>query len=333
MTGWREEEFGKSLSCLSDATALAYRTDLASFTSWAARAGAMSPADVNPLMLRRYLSFLTTLGSSRATVARRACTLRRYMAWAERNGFVSTSPAVRLSSPSARGRLPRVLSRSDITQMLDASRPQARSAAASSARRSSEGVAGAVTAGPVTAGPVTAGPVTAGPVTAGPVTAVAMRDDAVLELLYATGIRVAELVGLELADVDVERGFVRAWGKGRKQRQVPFGGPCGQRIVLWLGQGRPALATTASADALFLGRRGGRLDAREVRRLLDRRSPVRAHPHSIRHTFATHLLDGGADLRVVQELLGHSNLRTTQIYTHVSKERLLAAHKSTHPRG
>ncbi len=159
------------------------------------------------------------------------------------------------------------------------------------------------------------------------------RDDAVLELLYGSGLRVAELCGLDVADLDLGRRVVTVTGKGSKQRQVLIHDRCADAVRAWLAGPREALMGSESpAEALFVNRRGHRLGPRDVRRLLDRRSPVPTHPHALRHSFATHLLDGGADLRVVQELLGHASLQTTQVYTHVSKERLLTVYSGTHPR-
>ena len=159
------------------------------------------------------------------------------------------------------------------------------------------------------------------------------RDRAVLELLYGSGLRVAELCGLRTGDVDLRTGSVLVWGKGAKQRQLPMSQPSVEAVRAWLAGGRPALCTLESPpDTLFLNRRGRPLTPRDVRRILDRRSPVPTHPHALRHTFATHLLDNGADLRAVQELLGHADLTTTQVYTHVSRERLRTVHAETHPR-
>lgn len=161
----------------------------------------------------------------------------------------------------------------------------------------------------------------------------AVRDQAVVELLYGSGLRVGELCGLKPADLDLTRRQVVVWGKGSKQRQVPMSEPSVDATQAWLSYGRPALATADSPpDALFLNKRGKRLTARDVRRILDHRATSPTHPHALRHTYATHLLDGGADLRAVQELLGHGDLSTTQLYTHVSKERLRAVHQSSHPR-
>ena len=162
---------------------------------------------------------------------------------------------------------------------------------------------------------------------------VALRDHAVIELLYAAGLRVAELCGLDLDDVDLAGGVVTAFGKGAKERRVPIHEACADGAGALPRRGRSALMTSASpAAALFFNQRAQRLGPRDVRRILDRRSASPTHPHALRHTFATHLLDGGADLRVVQELLGHASLATTQLYTHVSKERLQRVYDDTHPR-
>jgi len=160
-----------------------------------------------------------------------------------------------------------------------------------------------------------------------------VRDQAVVELLYGSGLRVGELCALGPADLDLARRQLVAWGKGSKQRQVPMSEPSADAVQAWLAYGRPALANAESpAEALFLNKRGKRLTPRDVRRIIDRRAASPTHPHALRHTYATHLLDGGADLRAVQELLGHGDLSTTQLYTHVSKERLRAVHQSSHPR-
>jgi len=206
--------------------------------------------------------------------------------------WCATSPAERLRAPAGESRLPRVLTTTEARRLLDE---------------------------PPEAG-VDRDP------------AVLARDNAVLELLYGSGLRVAELCGLELGDVDTAERLVRVWGKGSKQRQVPVSPPAARAVAAWL-MWRPALMGEDSpAAALFLNRRGHRLGSRDVRRIIDRRSPVPAHPHALRHSFATHLLDNGADLRHVQELLGHASLATTQVYTHVSKDRLLQTHERTHPR-
>jgi site-specific recombinase XerD len=266
---------------------------VAAFVAWAERGGIGDPAAVTRLTLRRYLAFLATRRYARRTVARKASALRRYFGWLRRSGAVAVDPSIRLAVHAGESRLPRVLGRAEIEVLLDD--PPAR---------------------------VDQDP-----------DAVRLRDDAVLELLYGSGLRVAELCGLRTADVDLARRSVTVWGKGARQRQVPITPPAAEAIASWVGQGRGSLVgPDTPGDALFLNRKGRVLSPRDVRRLLDHRAPSPTHPHALRHTFATHLLDGGADLRVVQELLGHSNLQTTQIYTHVSNERLQAAYRHAHPR-
>jgi integrase/recombinase XerC len=162
---------------------------------------------------------------------------------------------------------------------------------------------------------------------------VTARDDAVLEVLYGSGLRVSELCGLRTGDVDLDRRVITVWGKGAKQRSVPLSEPSVRALAAWLHQLRAAMVGPTAGDRLFVNRLGRPLTPRDVRRILDARAPSPTHPHALRHTYATHLLDGGADLRVVQELLGHADLTTTQLYTHVSRERLRRVVDATHPRG
>jgi integrase/recombinase XerC len=314
---WELATFHRSLGGLSSATVRAYTSDLDAFTSWAERGGATGPADVDRVVLRRYLAYLATRRYAKATIARKAAAVRTYFAWCHRRGLIAGDPSARLSAPKPASRLPRVLGRSELHALLEpedaASQPDA-------------GVTmsdGATPSGPAPeAVPDTALS-----------HAVRLRDDAVLELLYGSGLRVAELCGLDLGRLDLARRLVVVIGKGNKERQVLMHDRCAEAVSQWVEDGR-ALLTRASSppEALFFNQRGNRLGPRDVRRILDRRSPVPTHPHALRHTFATHLLDGGADLRVVQELLGHASLQTTQVYTHVSKERLLTVYEGTHPR-
>ncbi len=290
---WQVDDFERSLTDVAPSTIVAYRRDVLAFVAWADRAQLAGPAQVTRLLLRRYLAFLATRRYARRTVARKGAARRRYFDWLRRRGVITTDPAVRLSVPAGPSRLPRVLGPSDIDTLLD--HPPAK----------------------IGDDPL----------------AVRLRDLAVLELLYGSGLRVAELCGLGLGDVDVRRRLVTVWGKGSKQRQVPISPPASAAVEAWLSDGRAAMAAADSPpDALFFNRRGRRLGPRDVWRLLDHRSPSPTHPHALRHSFATHLLDGGADLRVVQELLGHASLQTTQVYTHVSKEHLRAVYETTHPR-
>jgi site-specific recombinase XerD len=290
---WRQEEFAGSLTDASPATVRAYTNDVSAFVAWAERSGLDDPVLVTRLILRRYLAFLTTRRYARRTVARKVSALRRYFDWLRRRGAITADPSQRLTAPSGDGRLPRVLNHSELGVLLD--EPPAR------VDHDCE--------------------------------AVRLRDDAVLELLYGSGLRVSELCGIGSGDVDLARRLVTVWGKGAKQRQVPISPPAADAVAGWVGRGRPAMVTGETpASALFLNRKGRRLGPRDVRRILDHRAASPTNPHALRHSFATHLLDGGADLRVVQELLGHSSLQTTQIYTHVSTERLKAVHQQTHPR-
>lgn len=163
--------------------------------------------------------------------------------------------------------------------------------------------------------------------------AISLRDEAVLEVLYGCGLRVAELCGLDKGDVDLKGRTVTVRGKGGRERRVPMHALCAEALGRWMRDGRPVMSRADSPrEAIFFNRAATRLGPRDVRRIVDRRSVAPTHPHALRHSFATHLLDGGADLRVVQELLGHASLQTTQVYTHVSKERLLSVYEATHPR-
>lgn len=260
------------------------------------RSTSTAPASLDLAALRSWLARSRADGVSRSTLARRLAAARTFTEWAARRGYLPTDPGPRLVAPTPRGALPVVL------------RPeQANAALAASAAR-------AVRGDPV-----------------------ALRDQAIIELLYATGVRVSELCGLDLDDVDHVQRLVRVLGKGQRERTVPFGVPAGRAVDLWQRLGRPHLVTPRSPAALFLGARGGRLDPRAVRRVVhDVVSSVPGAadmgPHGLRHTAATHLLEGGADLRTVQELLGHATLATTQLYTHVTIDRLKAIHDRTHPR-
>ncbi len=219
--------------------------------------------------------------------------MRRYFGWLRRSGAIEVDPTTRLSAPKGDARLPHVLRADELQVLLDD--PPARVADESGALR--------------------------------------WRDDAVLELLYGSGMRVSELCGLRTGDVEVDRRRAVVWGKGAKQRQIPMGERSAQAVQRWLSPaGRPTLAGPDAGDSLFVNLRGRPLTPRDVRRILDRRAAAPTHPHALRHPFATHLLDGGADLRAVQELLGHTDLATTQIYTHVSRERLRRVFDATHPR-
>ncbi len=302
---WDPEAFSRSLAGQSPATRRAYVGDLDAFAVWAERAQIDGPAGVDRILLRRYLAFLTTRRYARATVARKAAALRCYFAWQRRRGVLDVDPARRLASPGGGSRLPRVLDRGELEDMLDG--------------------AGLVPAAPGSGATPGTVPTRDAALTA--------RDDALLELLYGCGLRVAELCGLDIGDIDMRASMITVMGKGSRQRRVPMHDRCAEALEVWLSSSRQVLVTEVSPPhAAFLNRRGARLGTRDVRRVVDRRSSVPTHPHALRHSFATHLLDGGADLRVVQELLGHASLQTTQVYTHVSKDRLLSVYGATHPR-
>jgi integrase/recombinase XerC len=293
MAGWQLDAFTSSLTAAAPATIGAYERDLRRFVSWAGDRGTDGPEAVDRQLLRTYLAVLTTEGKARRTIARTASSLRRYFGWLRRSGAIEVDPTTRLSAPKGDARLPHVLRADELHMLLDD--PPARVADEPDALR--------------------------------------WRDDAVLELLYGSGMRVSELCGLRTGDVEVDRRRAVVWGKGAKQRQVPMGERSAEAVGRWLSPGgRPTLAGPDAGDSLFVNLRGRPLTPRDVRRILDRRAAAPTHPHALRHTFATHLLDGGADLRAVQELLGHADLATTQIYTHVSRERLRRVFDATHPR-
>lgn len=289
----------------------AYASDLADLAGFAAERGVDDVAGLDLDLLRDWLWVATERGLARATVARRAASARGFCTWLERTGAVAADPAARLRAPRAKRTLPRVVAAPAVTALI-------------------EGLQlAAVDGDPV-----------------------AVRDLAVVELLYACGLRVSELVGLDVDDVDRGNRTVRVTGKGSKERVVPYGAPAAAALDRYLEQARPALlaalaeagsgvASTGvaarSGHAVFLGVRGGRLGVRAVHRLVagllaELPGSGPAGPHAFRHSAATHLLDGGADLRAVQEYLGHASLGTTQIYTHVSAERLKQTYATAHPR-
>jgi integrase/recombinase XerC len=247
-------------------------------------------------VLRSWLAAQRAAGASRATLARRAAAARAFTTWAARAGHLLMDPGLRLAAPTARRDLPAVLRAEQAEALMRAA------------------ASGAAEADPI-----------------------ALRDQAVVELLYATGVRVAELCGLDIDDIDYADRVVRVTGKGGRDRTVPFGVPAERALHSWLSDGRSTLAKPASPAALFLGARGARLDPRTARRIVHAAvaavpGAADVGPHGLRHSAATHLLEGGADLRSVQELLGHATLATTQLYTHVTVERLKAIHDRTHPR-
>ncbi|PPA59548.1 tyrosine recombinase XerC [Micromonospora chalcea] len=286
-------------------TVRAYVTDLVSLLDHAVRMGCAELPELDLAVLRSWLAKQRTMGAARTTMARRAAAARTFSAWAHRAGLLADDIAAPLASPRARRELPTVLRADQAAALMEAARradaPQP------------EGLPGADTP-----------------------EAVLLRDRLLLELLYGTGVRISEACGLDVTDVDQGRRVVRVLGKGGRERSVPYGVPAQRALDAWLSVGRPALAMPGSGRALLLGARGGRLNPTTARRIVadwtEAAGVPRVTPHGLRHSAATHLLEGGADLRAVQELLGHSSLASTQIYTHVSVERLRAAYRQAHPR-
>lgn len=289
-------DFGRHLRAERDVsphTMRAYLGDLRALVAYAAGVGVTEPAGIDVSLLRAWLAHQHALGRSRATLARRTAAARAFTRHLHRRGLLQDDPGLLLGTPKRQRDLPDVLSQDDAARLLDKMDVQ---------------------------GPV------------------GLRDLAVLELLYGTGVRVSELCGLDIDDLDTGRGTVRVHGKGNRERIVPVGEPAARAIQDWLRAGRPELATENSGPALFLGTRGGRLHPTSARRIVHARiaevgDMPDLSPHGLRHSAATHLLEGGADLRSVQEILGHASLQTTQIYTHVSAERLKQVHRQAHPRG
>ncbi|HEY7874841.1 MAG TPA: tyrosine recombinase XerC, partial [Actinomycetota bacterium] len=278
---------------LSPHTIDAYRRDLTDFATWVER-GTEKPgvSTIDRTLLRRYLAFLAQRRYARRTVARKMSAIRSLLRWAAENDLIAASPADDVGAPKLDRPLPRVLKAADAARLVEL---------------------------PPTDDPVGA------------------RDRALLELLYGSGLRVAEACALDLGDLDLTARAVTVTGKGRKQRRVPIGGPAGAALEAYLENARASfLKEGQTVHAVFLNARGGRLGPRSVRAILAKYARAEGlppvSPHALRHSFATHLLDGGADLRSVQELLGHENLATTQIYTHVSTERLRAVYEQSHPR-
>ncbi|HEX6263591.1 MAG TPA: tyrosine recombinase XerC [Actinomycetota bacterium] len=289
------EDFCRHLTLerrLSPHTVSAYRRDLEDLDRFLRR-GDSSLAEATHALLRRWLAQLRTLGLARTTIARKAAAVRTFYAWTARRGHVEANPALLLSSPKLPGRLPSVLKAGEAADLVEAPAGD---------------------------------------------DAWSLRDRAILEILYGTGIRVAELCGLDVEHVDLDRRRVRVMGKGRKEREVPLGEPAAEALGEYVRSARgETMPERGGGSALFFNRRGRRLGSRDVRALVERygRDVLvgrRVSPHTLRHSFATHLMEGGADIRAVQELLGHASLDVTQRYTHVSRRRLFGAYRASHPR-
>ena len=301
---WDVEGFIATLGGRSPHTQRAYVHDVHEFVTWAERGGCAEPAKADRRVLRRYLGYLTTRGFARRSIARKAAAVRAYLRHLYREGVVPSDPGHAMRAPRGEARLPRVPRRDQAMAMLD-------------------GAAARVEELPgENDDPMAA--------------ALARRDLAVLEVLYGAGLRVSECCSLAIGDCDLDRGLLTVLGKGQKVRRVPIGEPAARALWDWLTHGRQIVSTPDSPPtAVFLGRRGGPLSTREAHRIVaaqpmgDGRT---LHPHALRHAYATHLLEGGADLRAVQELLGHADLATTQVYTHLTADRLRSVYDESHPR-
>ena len=282
---------------LSVHTIRAYMGDLTSLLEHLETLGITSIADLQLVHLRSWLANQQVKGASRTTISRRAVSVRLFTKWALKNKYISTDVGTSLATPKGHRTLPEVLGIDDAKLAMD-----------SMATRAAEEE-----------------------------TPMSLRDVAMVEILYASGARVAELCGLNLADIDYNRQTIQVLGKGNKERVIPLGNPAMRALKKWLDDGRAQMMNEKSEKAVFLGARGKRIDQRAVRSVVyEALSAIegieRMGPHALRHSAATHLLEGGADLRTVQEILGHASLATTQIYTHVSTERLQKAFKQAHPR-
>jgi integrase/recombinase XerC len=282
---------------LSVHTIRAYIGDLDSLLNHLETIGVTDISQLELVHLRSWLANQQVKGGARTTLSRRAVSVRLFTKWAVKNKYLAKDVAATLATPKGHRTLPEVLDIADAKTAMD-----------SLATRASEEE-----------------------------TPISLRDVAMVELLYATGARVAELCGLDLSDIDYDRQTIRVLGKGNKERTIPLGNPAMKALNVWLKEGRDSIKNSLSGNAVFLGARGKRIDQRTVRTVVYNALQAiegieRMGPHALRHSAATHLLEGGADLRTVQEILGHASLATTQIYTHVSTERLQKAFKQAHPR-
>ncbi|TAN24786.1 MAG: tyrosine recombinase XerD [Actinomycetota bacterium] len=295
--GWDVEEYIWSAIRLSDGTKEMYSVDLEAFRLYCLENGINDPAAIDRKILQGYVSHLISDGNSRRTVARKLSAIRGYLKFLTRQRRLLENPSHGLSIGRIETKLPKVLSRYDADHLMTAaSKP-------------------------------------------GTPEYLVLRDDSICELLYGSGLRVSEVANLDLDDLDLEGASVTVMGKGSKQRTVPMNRSCVRAMKRYLESGRDSMIAAlgsklgGSSSALFYNRVGLRIGTRDIRRILDSRSANPVNPHALRHSFATHLLDGGADLRVIQELLGHSRITSTQVYTKVSKDQLIKVHEETHPRG
>lgn len=284
-----------SLTSASDNTRLAYETDVTQFAQWVADNGTKKPGGVTRAQVKQYLAYLTRNDHAKRTIARKLAALRRYYGWLVRE---SAGSRRRVANPTIGVHSPQGEGR--LPRIVG---PDQLDALLSGNQLELDDPAWRLA-----------------------------RDTAVVELLYGSGLRVSELCLLIPANIDLRAAAATVWGKGSKQRRVPLSPPCIVALERWSALRGEIATETGSRAPLFVNGRGNKLTPRDVRRILDRRAIDPTHPHALRHTFATHLLDNGADLRAVQELLGHASVATTQRYTHVSRERLQSAYLASHPR-
>jgi integrase/recombinase XerC len=325
---------------LSPHTVRAYLGDVAALLEHACLAGLGDVAGLDIGLIRAWLAAQHASGMARATLARRAAAARAFTAFAHSRGWLDGDPGSLLGVPKTPRQLPSVLAQDQMAAVLAAGeslQPPEYPESGQSPESPRSGQSSRSGQPPDSGQGALAAPSAPQAADDPQAAAIVWRDTAIMELLYASGIRVSELCGLDVGDVDDGRRTVRVLGKGNKERVVPIGIPAARAVRRWQDTGRPLLATESSGRALYLGARGGRLDPRTARRVVHARiaaagSVPDTGPHGLRHSAATHLLEGGADLRSVQEILGHASLASTQIYTHVSVGRLLAAYQQAHPR-
>ena len=294
---WNVDEFLRFLVAVSPATLRAYEQDLNEFIRWSEKSGFTAPEVITRNDVDSWIADMQKNGKAQKTMARRISALRRYFQWLMSKKVIDKDPTAKVRTPKGPQRLPRPLQRSEIDQLFDESTPQ---------------------------------------------NALELRDRLVVELLYGSGLRVAELCGLQEENLNLKNQTIEVIGKGSKIRTIPITAYACDLLELWIPTGSKAFddgytPSGRSSSGLLVNRRGNGLGRSDVRRILHRllrlKGMTERSPHALRHTYATHLLDGGADLRAVQELLGHADLTTTQIYTHVSREQLREMHRKHHPRG
>ena len=294
-------QFLRSLRGVSAHTRRAYGSDLTQLAEWLQRSGVQDLDAATSRQLNRFVANLATRNYASRSVTRKVSSMRRYFAFRHAQGAIGDNPALRVVAPSGASQLPALVNASTLSALLDPPRSSQHGSSDAHADADAERRADAL----------------------------GLRNQLIVEVLYGSGLRVSELCDLRLTSLNRTKSMLTVTGKGNKERRVPLSAPSRDVLSSWL---RARSALTPQSDHLLVSAKGARIDPREVRRVLTNRTPAPVHPHALRHTFATHLLDGGADLRVVQELLGHASLAATQRYTRVSTKRLGSVHAETHPR-